>query len=158
MLVYKIMTTLLVIIGVLGIFLPVLPSTPVIFLGALVYSFSTGFTVFGLRDLIIMGGLVILAEGMQYFFSMIGAKKFGASKFGVVGGMIGLVVGLFTLGPIGLLVGPFAGAIISELIRGRVFNEAVRVGIGSLFGVLGGTLMTLIIALAMAGWIFWTIF
>lgn len=158
MLVYKIITTILVIVGVLGIFLPVLPSTPVIFLGALIYSYSTGFTVFVLKDLLIMAGLVILAEGMQYLFSMIGAKRFGASKLGVIGGMIGLIVGLVTLGPVGLVLGPFVGAIFFELIRGRVFHQAVRVGIGSLFGVLGGTLMTLIIALVMAGWILLTIF
>ena len=158
MLVYKIITTILVIVGVLGIFVPVLPSTPVIFLGALIYSYSTGFTVFVLKDLLIMAGLVILAEGMQYLFSMIGAKKFGASKLGVIGGMIGLVVGLFTLGPLGLVLGPFIGAIFFELIRGREFQQAIRVGIGSLFGVLGGTLITLIIALVMAGWIFLTIY
>ncbi len=158
MVVYKAITTVLVIIGVLGTFLPMLPGTPLILIGAVIHSYATGFNVPSINTLIILGLLVILGEGLQYLLSMIGAQKFGASKLGAVGGMFGLIVGLFTLGPIGLIVGPPVGAILIELIRGRPLDQAIRVGVGSLFGVLGGVVATFIIALLMAGWVLYIIF
>lgn len=154
----KILTVLLALLGVLGTFLPVLPGTPLIVVGALIYGYSTQFTALTIRDLLILGGLSLFAEGVDYLFSLIGAKKFGASKAGLFGGMIGVFIGLLTMGPVGIFVGPFLGAIVAELIVGRPVEQAIRVGVGSLIGVLGGMVMTFLISLVMAGWVLFKIF
>lgn len=151
-------TILLAIAGVLGTVLPLLPGTPLIVVGAFIYGYSTDFTVFSVLDLVILGLLSLFAEGVDYLFSLIGAKKFGASKLGLVGGMVGLLFGIFTFGPLGIIVGPIAGAILAELLIGRPIDQAVRVGIGSLIGVLGGMVMTLLVSLVMAGWVLIKVF
>lgn len=152
------LTILLVIAGVLGTFLPVLPGTPLIVVGALITGVSTNFSVIRVRDLIVLGLLSLLAEGVDYLFSLVGAKKFGASKAGLFGGMVGVFIGLLTMGPMGVLVGPFLGAAIAELLTGRRMDEAIRVGFGSIIGVLGGMLMTFLISLFMAGYVLMKIF
>lgn len=152
------LTVFLVIAGVLGTFLPVLPGTPLIVVGALITGLSTNFSVIRVRDLIILGLLSLLAEGVDYLFSLVGAKKFGASKAGLFGGMAGVFLGLLTMGPMGVLVGPFLGAAIAELLTGRRMDEAIRVGFGSIIGVLGGMLMTFLISLFMAGYVLMKIF
>lgn len=152
------LTVLLVIAGVLGTFLPVLPGTPLIVVGALITGFRTDFTVITVKDLLILGALSLFAEGVDYLFSLIGAKKFGASKAGLFGGMVGVFIGLLTLGPIGVFVGPFVGAVLAELLVGRSVDEAIRVGFGSIIGVLGGMLMTFLISLVMAGYVLLKIF
>lgn len=146
------LTVLLVIAGVLGTFLPVLPGTPLIVAGALLTGLSTDFSVITVKDLVFLGALALLAEGVEYLFSLFGAKKFGASKAGLFGGMAGVLVGLLTMGPIGIFAGPFLGAVLAELVMGRRLDEAIRVGFGSIIGVLGGMLMTFLISLVMAGY------
>lgn len=151
-------TVLLALVGVLGTVLPLLPGTPLIVIGAVIYGYSTHFTTFSITDLVILGLLSLFAEGVDYLFSLIGAKKFGASKLGLIGGMVGLFIALFTIGPMGIIVGPIVGAILAELLVGRPMDQAVRVGIGSLLGVLGGMVMTFVVSLVMAGWVILTVF
>ena len=147
----KIVTVILTLLGVAGTFLPVLPGTPLIAIGALLYGLVTHFQQITLLDFGLLVGLSILAEGLEYLMGVFGAKKFGANKAGLLGGTVGVFLGLIFMGPVGIVVGPFFGAILAELFTGRPFREAVRVGVGSLVGVLGGMLLTFLISLVMAG-------
>ncbi|MCK4258512.1 MAG: DUF456 family protein [Halanaerobiales bacterium] len=154
----KIITLILAVVGVLGTIIPLIPGATLILLGAVVYGIGTDFNGFSLTELLIFGGITLLAEGIDKIFSLIGAKKFGASKIGLMGGMVGLLIGIFTMGPIGIFLGPLGGAVLAELIVGRPFDQAIRVGLGSLIGVLGGTITTFFISLFLAGWVVIRIF
>ncbi len=126
----------LIIIGIIGCLVPVLPGPPLSFAGLLVLHF-TRFADFGNNLLIILGSIAILVAVFDYVVPIWGTKKFGGSKYGVRGATIGLLAGLF-LGPLGIIIGPFIGAVIGELIKKDDFKYAIRAGFGSLIGFMMG--------------------
>lgn len=87
---------------------------------------------------------MVIVTGLDYIVPVLGAKKFGSSREGVWGGMIGIVVGLFFFPPIGIILGPLLGTIIGDLIAGGTFVKALNSGIGSLIGFIVGTSIKLI--------------
>jgi len=141
---------LLILIGLLGALLPVLPGPPLSFIGLLLLHF-TRWADFSTQFLVIMGVLATLVTAVDYVVPMWGTKKFGGSKAGVRGSTIGLVIGVFFFPPIGIIIGPFLGALIAELmINSDDFNKALKSGIGSLVGFLMGTGLKLGASLLMA--------
>ena len=143
---------ILLITGILGCVLPVIPGPPLNYLGLLLlhlterYQFSTKFMV----TWAIITGVVY---ALDYVIPVWGTKKFGGSKRGVWGSVIGLVVGLFFFPPFGIIIGPFAGAVIGELSVGKDSGAALKSGFGSFIGFLLGTLLKLI-ASGMMTWYF----
>ena len=141
---------LLILIGLLGALLPVLPGPPLSFIGLLLLHF-TRWADFSTQFLVIMGVLATLVTAVDYIVPMWGTKKFGGSKAGVRGSTSGLVIGVFFFPPIGIIIGPFLGALIAELmINSDDFNKALKSGIGSLVGFLMGTGLKLGASLLMA--------
>jgi len=133
--------------GIAGSVLPVIPGPPLSFISLLIisfekdwqaFSFITNETLFLIIPGIIDIGLIIL----DYLIRAIGAKKFGASKWGIVGSIIGMIIGIF-FGPFGIFIGAFLGAIAGELISGKKGNDAIKIGIGTFLGNLAGTAMKL---------------
>lgn len=127
------------VVGILGAVLPVLPGPPISFVGLLLLQW-TSWVEFSTNFLILMGAIAAIVTALDYFVPVWGTKKFGGSKSGQRGSMIGLIVGVFFFPPIGIIVGPFLGAVIAELmINADDFNKALRSGFGSLVGFLLGT-------------------
>jgi uncharacterized protein YqgC (DUF456 family) len=128
---------IMMIAGILGCLLPVLPGPPLSFAGLLLLHF-TMFADFSTTFLITWGCVTILVTVLDYVVPIWGTKKFGGSKYGMWGAGIGLVVGIFFLPPIGIIVGPFAGAVIGEAIKGKNATSSFRAGLGSFLGFLAG--------------------
>jgi uncharacterized protein YqgC (DUF456 family) len=128
---------IMMIAGILGCLLPVLPGPPLSFAGLLLLHF-TRFADFSTTFLITWGCVTILVTVLDYVVPIWGTKKFGGSKYGMWGAGIGLVVGIFFLPPIGIIVGPFAGAVIGEAIKGENATSSFRAGLGSFLGFLAG--------------------
>ena len=141
----------LFLIGLAGTILPTLPGNILIFAGALVYGIFTGFEEVTLWVLVALAGITIGAQVLDYVAAAYGAKRFGASKYGIWGAIIGGILGLIILNIVGLIVGVFLGAIVPEMLLGQGLKEALRIGWGSLLGFLGGTLMKFILGLLMIG-------
>lgn len=127
---------LLVILGIIGCLVPVLPGPPLSYLGILFLHFSR-FGQFTTLALITMGVIALAVTILDYVVPVWGTRKFGGSKYGTRGATIGLVIGLF-LGPLGLIIGPFIGAFVGELIFKDNINYAIKAGFGSLLGFLTG--------------------
>jgi hypothetical protein len=127
---------LLMILGIIGCLVPVLPGPPFSFLGIILLHLSR-FGNFTNAALIILGGIAIVVTLLDYVVPVWGTKKFGGSKYGTRGAAIGLIIGLF-LGPLGLIIGPLLGAFVGELIFRDDINYALRAGFGSLLGFLTG--------------------
>lgn len=145
-----IVASILVVLGVVGSVLPLLPGVPLIFIGYLLYGWATQFTV-------ISGGLVLLALGLtvlsgilDWVAGSLGARRFGASPRGMLGALVGGIAGLFISGPIGIIAGTFIGAVLGELATGRTADEAMRAGWGSVLGLLLGTVARFVIAVTLA--------
>ncbi len=130
---------LLIVIGFLGSALPVLPGPPLAWVGYLLLRWSDRvsdnqhYTTW----LWIMLAVVILVTLLDYIVPVWGTKRWGGSKSGMIGATAGLFIGLF-LGPLGIIIGPFAGAFIGELTTGKREQEALRSGWGSFLGFLLG--------------------
>lgn len=109
-----VLAVLLVVVGLGGILLPALPGAPLVFAGLLLASWAEDFAHVGTWTFVALGALTVLAQAADFAAGALGAKKFGASRRAVIGAAIGAVVGLF-FGIPGILLGPFAGAVIGEL-------------------------------------------
>ena len=142
----------LIVIGALGLVLPVLPGSPLIFLGALLAAWAEDFMYLGTGSLIVLGALAALAVAVDFIAGAFGVKRFGASGRAMTGAMLGAIVGIF-FGPVGVLVGPFVGAVVGELTVRRNLAAAGRAGVGAALGLALGTAAKLAIAFAMIGWI-----
>lgn len=131
------------IIGLLGAVLPVLPGTIISFTGLLCVSFTEGSEI-GSMKLAVWGLVAITVIVMDYVLPGYFSKRFGGTKYGSWGATIGTLLGIF-LGPLGIIVGPFAGAVMGEMIGKKLtFQEAISVGFGSLMSFVVGTLFKLI--------------
>jgi len=142
--------SVLIVIGALGVIVPVLPGAPLIFLGALLAAWAEDFVYLGFGSLIVLGILAALAIVVDFVAGAFGVKRFGASRRAVAGATIGAVVGIF-FGIVGVLIGPFVGAVIGELSLRRNLAAAGRAGIGAALGLALGTAAKLAIAFAMVG-------
>jgi uncharacterized protein len=127
---------LLMILGIIGCLVPVLPGPPFSFLGLILLHLSR-FGHFPDSTLIVLGGIAVVVTVLDYIVPVWGTKKFGGSKYGTRGATVGLVVGLF-LGPMGIILGPLIGAFIGEMIFKDDIGYAFKAGFGSLLGFLTG--------------------
>lgn len=132
-----ILAIVVMVIGIAGSFLPVLPGIPIIFLAILVYGWYEGFNVISVHYIAIIGALALLSILIDYIAGIWGAQKAGSSKVGMLGAGLGIIVGIF-FGPIGILVGPWVGALIGEYLFLRDLNRAITVASGSVIGIFAG--------------------
>jgi uncharacterized protein YqgC (DUF456 family) len=140
----------LIVIGVIGTFLPVLPGAALVFGGMLLAAWIDGFQRVGWITLVILGLLTALVFVVDIVSGFLGAKRVGASKLAIVGAAIGTVVGLF-FGIVGILIAPFIGAVLGEVIARGQLAPAARVGVATWIGMLVGTLAKFALVLAMVG-------
>ncbi|MGQ4659442.1 DUF456 family protein [Lysobacter sp. F6437] len=147
---YYVLAGILILVGVAGTVLPALPGLPLVFGGMLLAAWAGGFEQVGGWMLLLLGVLTVLSIGIDLLATAMGAKRVGASKLALVGAVVGTFAGLF-FGPIGLLAGPFIGALAGELIHGREVRKAARVGFGTWLGILFGTVLKIGLAFAMLG-------
>ncbi len=135
--------SLLIIVGLIGCFLPVLPGPPVSYT-ALILLQLTSKKPFSTNELLILGAITVAVTVLDYLVPIWGTKKFGGTKKGVWGSTIGLILGLIFFPPFGIIIGPFVGALVGELIGGKDSNFALKSALGSFLGFVLGTLLKLI--------------
>ena len=146
-----VLACLLMLAGLVGALLPVVPDTPLILAGAALLTLADGFTPADLKLLAVLLLIALVVEGLSYLAGVLGARMGGASWKGVAGALLGGLTGLLLLGPWGLLIGPVVGAMLGEVWAGREGQEAVRAGCGSLLGVLGGVVFKFAAGVTMVG-------
>ena len=135
-------------IGLLGILLPGLPSTPFILAPAILHRLYFGEASATFLVLGIMIGLALFSLGLDYITTLYGAKRLGATWRGMLGAVLGALVGLFFSLP-GILLGPFIGAALFELAGGRRTEDAIRAGVGAVLGIFVGALGKAVCCIAM---------
>ncbi|MBO4985819.1 MAG: DUF456 domain-containing protein [Bacteroides sp.] len=128
---------LCLLVGLAGCVLPMLPGPPVAYAALILLELSSkgDFTTYQLCFWLF---LVVAIQVMDYFIPMLGTKYSGGSAWGNRGCLAGTLIGLLFL-PWGIVLGPFLGAVIGEMLGGRNTHEALKAGFGSLLGFLLGT-------------------
>ena len=133
--------------GIIGSFLPILPGPLTSWVGLLVLyltKIETNYTLL-IITLIVALGIYI----MDYFIPAMGTKKFGGSRYGVIGTTVGLLIGLFFFPPFGIIIGPFLGALAGELLfDSKDSKRAFKAAFGSFIGFLSSTFIKFVIAFA----------
>ena len=145
--------SIFIVTGFLGCLLPVLPGVPLSYIGILLLHFTSK-VEFSLHFLIIWGIVVVLVQVLDYYVPIWGTKKFGGGSKGAWGSAIGVAVGIFVLPPWGIIIMPFVGAVIGELIDNKDLQTALKAGFGSFIGFLAGTVIKLVVALVLAFYFF----
>lgn len=134
---------ILILLGILGSVLPVLPGPALSFIGlflvGLIRNFSPPLTT---TLIIIMLIITIVITVMDYFIPLIGAKKYGTSKWGIYGSVAGMIIGAF-FSPFGVLLGALIGAVLVEWMISRKERQALKAGWGIFIGSLLGTILKL---------------
>ena len=147
---------LIMIIGLAGVILPVLPGVPLIFGAAVLYGILTGFEEISLQLILIFAGLTIFGLVVDYLANYFSVKKMGGGKAGAVGAVIGLMIGIW-FGLVWIIILPFVLAVAFELIAGKEARQALTAGFGALVGLLFGGLTRFIIGCVMVGIFVWAV-
>lgn len=147
---YWILAIVLIAAGVAGTILPALPGPPLVFGGLLVAAWIDGFQKVGAVTLIVLGALTLAAAIVDLAAGVYGAKRVGASRSALVGAAIGTVIGLF-LGLPGLVFGPFAGALVGELLARGGAAKAGRVAAATWLALAIAIAVKLALVCAMIG-------
>ena len=145
---YYLIAGALILVGLLGTVLPVLPGLPVMFAGMLIAAWAGDFRQIGTWTLVLLGLLTAVSIAVDLVSGIVGAKRVGASNKALFGAGVGGVVGLF-FGIPGLLAGPFLGAAAGEMWHGREWREASKVGFGTWLGLALGAALKLALAFSM---------
>lgn len=138
-----ILSIILFIAGLLGTILPILPGAVLIYGGMLLYGFMTKFASLDVNFFLLQALVLVLIFSIDFLASAAGTRRSNGSKQAAWGAVIGTIFGIISFGPLGIVIGPFLGAVIAELVRGIELNQAIRVGFGTLIGILGGTVLKL---------------
>lgn len=135
------------ILGLVGCLAPIIPGPPLSYLG-LLFLHWTKFGQFTSSTLWLFAILTVIVSIIDYFIPIWGTRKWGGSGAGVTGATIGLVAGFF-FPPIGIILGPFVGAVVGELLSGKNSHEALKSGMGAFVGFVLGTAIKLSLVLVM---------
>lgn len=148
-----VLIVLLMLVGLAGTVLPLIPGTTLILAGAITHKLAFASSAHTISWWTI-GVLLVLAVAsyvVDFISGAVGAKYFGATRWGAIGGLVGAIVGLF-FGLPGLIVGPLAGVLAGELIAGKQLVDAGKSTWGSLIGTTAGMVAKLFIGLVMIAW------
>lgn len=142
-----ILAVILFAVGLFFTLYPILPGVFFVTAGIVIYGFTAGWDVFPVWFWVVQLVLIILNFAIDWIASLFGIKRAGGSKKAVWGSVIGMLIAPFLMGPIGILVGPFTGAMIGESLHVKEAKHIARVGIASLMGFLFGTMIKLTLVL-----------
>jgi len=153
-------TCCLLVSGMIGCLLPILPGHLILLLAAVAHRLMLGAEGSGLAwwSFLILGGLMAISQALEIASGAAGTKWFGGSRWGAVGALAGGIIGMFFM-PVGLLAGPLLGAVVCEIgLARRETRPAVISGVGSIVGTLAGMGIKLAIGAGMVVWFFADVF
>tara|TARA_B000000475_G_C15934265_1_gene422085 strand:+ start:474 stop:962 length:489 start_codon:yes stop_codon:yes gene_type:complete len=149
--------TFILLLGIIGCFVPIMPGPPISYGALLLFHFSTSYSI---KDdiLWLMAFIVLAVTVFDLWVQIYGVKKFGGTKKAVNGSIIGLVIGIFFLPPFGIIFGPFLGAFIGAIMEeGSDVNKSIKIALGALSGFMVGTMLKISVSLYIIYIIFQTI-
>jgi uncharacterized protein YqgC (DUF456 family) len=141
---------ILIPVGLIGTLLPVMPGALLVFLGMVAGAWADSFSRVGLATLAVLAALTTLVYVIDFLAGAYGARRLGATRWGVAGAVLGALVGMF-FGFAGVVIGPFIGAVGGELLARRGLAEASRAGAGAWIGLVLSVAIRLALVFAMLG-------
>ena len=140
----------LILSGLAGTVLPVLPGTVLVWGGIVLGAWIDDLNRVGVTTVVVVSVLAVLAWGLDYVAGLMGAKKVGASKLALLGAAVGTVLGLF-MGLVGVLFMPLVGAAVGEYLAQKDQARALKVGLATWVGIMMGLIAKVVLAFIMVG-------
>ena len=131
----------------IGSFLPIIPGPVTSWLGILLLNLTSA-VEFNLNFVLITFTVAVSVGILDYIIPILGVKKLGGSRSGQIGTTVGLIVALVILGPIGIIIGPFMGALLGEMSTNKSFQNSLKPAFGSFIGVIAGSVIKFLISLS----------
>lgn len=141
----------LILIGLLGVFLPVLPGLPLAFAGMVLAAWVGDFKEISWLTIALLGLLTLASIAIDFLASALGAKRAGASRMAVFGAGLGSLLGFLLFSLPGLIIGPFVGVMVVETSKGKSMREAGKIGLATWIGMAVGVALKVGLAFAMLG-------
>ncbi|MBD3413446.1 MAG: DUF456 family protein [Candidatus Aminicenantes bacterium] len=138
---------LFLIIGIIGCILPGLAGPPFSYMALILLSIAKKWEAFSTEFLLVMAGITLVVTSLDYVMPAAGAKRFGSSKAGFWGAVLGMIIGLIYAPPLGMIIGAFLGAFVAELLAGKQGYDALRAG----WGVFIGVMVSMVLKLTASG-------
>jgi len=136
----------ILLLGIIGCFVPVMPGPPISYVALLVFHFFSSYNI-DKNTLWLWALIVIAVTVFDLWVQIYGVKKFGGTRKAVNGSIIGLIIGIFLFPPFGIIIGPFLGAFIGAKMDDPDVNKALKIALGALAGFIAGTLVKLSVSL-----------
>jgi uncharacterized protein YqgC (DUF456 family) len=152
-----ILVSVLMLVGLIGTVLPILPGTVMILFAALIYAVAEGFQAIGWPTLLVLCVLAVIATTADIWASSVGAKIGGASGWSVVVGLIGGLVGFLILNLPGAIIGAILGVLLTEIYRVGDLRQALKAGSGWILGWLLSAVVQLVFGLTMVAIFAWQV-
>ena len=138
-----ILSIILALAGLAGCILPAIPGPPLSFIAMLLVQWALH--PFSTVTLFVFGAITVAVTALDYLIPVMGAKIFGATKYGVWGSIIGMLAGTF-LTPVGMIAGLLLGAILGDMYGGKNIFDAMRSGMGTFLGTIAGMVLKLVVS------------
>ena len=158
MVILTILGIILLLIGLIGCVVPIIPGPPLSFIAMILLQIARHGEAFTTNQLVFWGIVTIAVTALDYIIPIAGAKKYGASKAGIWGSIIGMLSGLIFFPPFGMFLGAFIGAIIGELLIGKNNSSALKAGFGTFIGTMTGFILKIIAGFGMGYYFFKALF
>ncbi len=152
-----VITSLIMLVGLIGTVLPIIPGTILIFVGALLYALVDGFQAVGWPTLIVLGVLTAVATTADLWVSSIGAKIGGASGWSVIIGLLAGLAGFVIFNLVGAIIGAVLGVLLTEIVRLGDLRKALKAGSGWLVGWVLSAVVQLGVGLIMLAIFIWQV-
>jgi len=143
-----------IIIGIIGCIFPAIPGPPISYAALILLQFAKEEPVFSKSFLVRFAILTIVVSLGDYFLPLLGAKKYGTSKYGIWGAILGMMAGIIFFPPLGMILGIFIGAIVGELIAGKENSMALKAGLATFIGSISAVFIKLSFSVVMAFYFF----
>ena len=147
----EIETAIIMVIGLLGCIVPLLPGPPIVWLGALYYSWRTDWAEVGWPMLALLLMLALIASTANWWMSYLGARKSGASGWASLASIVGGIIGMIVLNLPGAIIGSIAGIALVEFQRHRDWKAVLRASGGYVVGYLLSMVVEIVMCLVMIG-------
>lgn len=144
------LAVLLVVVGLIGALVPVLPGAVLVFVGLVLAAWADDFTRVGPMTLVALALVTGVVYAVDFLAGAYGVEKTGASRRALVGAVLGTLVGLF-FGLPGIVLGPFVGAVVGEYTVRRQLVDAGRAGAGAWLGIVLGVVAKIALIFVMLG-------
>ena len=132
---------IVLVLGIIGCIVPIIPGPPLCFLSLIFLSFARQWQTYTPALITVLGAATLAATIADYVLPAVVSKRKGASKPGVWGSIVGMIAGIFLFPPFGVFIGAFVGAVLGEFLLSSNRKNALRAGWGVFLGTLFGTVM-----------------